>query len=137
MFRTEMSNEREQECCLRILLFSEKSTIVSKQKNKTKKKERKQKKKIKKFITLSLIIVFMMHRATQWVLKIGREDLLQKDPAGGFPGLKICSMHFEEKVFANSTKTVLKKNAIPTIFRRPLSLRQEIKGIVNCLGSTH
>lgn len=60
----------------------------------------------------------------EWVLNSGRQDLLQKDAALIFKNYKICSKHFEKKMYHSLLTKKLKKDAVPTIFGEPPPLPQ-------------
>ncbi|KAF2903192.1 hypothetical protein ILUMI_02994 [Ignelater luminosus] len=57
-----------------------------------------------------------MKRCFIWIQNCGRLDLQAFDPMHLYVNYKLCSLHFENSMFAGMCGNKLKKMAIPTIF---------------------
>ncbi|XP_022190251.1 52 kDa repressor of the inhibitor of the protein kinase isoform X2 [Nilaparvata lugens] len=55
-------------------------------------------------------------RARKWIVNCKRQDLFGKDANYLHQNLKLCSLHFEDKMIANFLKNRLKPDAVPTLF---------------------
>lgn len=69
------------------------------------------------YIFLQTVIVLYFSRARTWLMASQREDLYDLDANSLYQSFRLCSMHFEPKMFTNSTCKRLKFNAVPTIFK--------------------
>jgi hypothetical protein len=58
-------------------------------------------------------------RAKEWVVLTRRQDLLKKSPKYLPQNCKLCSIHFEECIFSNQSKSRLRRDANPTLFNIP------------------
>lgn len=58
-------------------------------------------------------------RAKEWVVLTRRQDLLKNSPKCLHQNCKLCSIHFEECMFSNESKSRLTRDAKPTLFNIP------------------
>ena len=58
-------------------------------------------------------------RAQEWVALTRRQDLLKKPAKYLHQNCKLCSVHFEECMFSNTSKSRLQRDAKPTLFDIP------------------
>lgn len=61
----------------------------------------------------------LISSAKKWTVNSRRADLLKKDAKYLNKNCRICSVHFEEVMFANFLKNRLKPDAVPTLFNIP------------------
>lgn len=64
-----------------------------------------------------IVIDCYYYRCTSWLDKCNCKSLMPIDPVILNRKYRLCSLHFEEKMFSNYQKNRLKSDAIPTIFQ--------------------
>jgi hypothetical protein len=64
-------------------------------------------------LTNTILLIF---RIWEWIVNLGRVDLLSKDINELCASYKVCAEHFERHYFMNERRRKLVHNAVPTIF---------------------
>ncbi|CAI6345824.1 unnamed protein product [Macrosiphum euphorbiae] len=58
----------------------------------------------------------MKDRCIEWLKACGRHDLLNTPVESIYRNFRICSVHFEPKMYSNPEKTLLLPQAMPTLW---------------------
>lgn len=64
-----------------------------------------------------LLFTIINYRCKIWLKKCNCKSLISIDPVTLNRKYRVCSLHFEDKMFSNYQKNRLKPDAIPTIFQ--------------------
>jgi len=70
-------------------------------------------------ILFNIIHIFILtkFRCAVWIQKCNPINLPSVDPNVLHTNFRICSLHFEDKMFVNLEKSRLSKNAMPTLLK--------------------
>jgi hypothetical protein len=68
------------------------------------------------YLTVVTNIGLLLFRIWEWIVNLGRVDLLSKDMKELCKSYIVCAEHFEKHYFLNEQRRKLVHNAVPTIF---------------------